>query len=111
MAMQMSGRQMKREDFYQLSGLSEADFKEGLYPTARRNLHVKELLTAIARQEGILVTDEDREGPLTAMAQRFGMDLETFTKSMGKEMLDPDILMDKVMQFLLDSSLLETVNE
>ncbi len=111
MALSMTGKQMKREDFYKLAGMTENDFKEGLHDTAARNLHIREILGAIAEAEKIAVTEEDRLPRIAAMAQRFGIAPEQFKNLMDPTMLDPDIIMEKTMKFLLDSADLTTEYE
>ena len=110
-ALNMTGRRMKREEFYQLAGMSDKDFHDGLRPTAKRNLHVQEILNSIAQAEGITASDEDRAPRIEATAKNYGMTAEQFTKMMEPDIFDPEIIMQKTMKFLLDNAELTTVNE
>ena len=111
MALNLTGRQMKREEFYELAKMTEEDFKTGLHDTAARNLHVRELLPAIAEAEGITVTDEEREPRIAALAKSLKMPLELIRNAVAPNEFDPDIIMEKTMKFLRDNAEITTEYE
>ena len=98
----------ERHDYATSTTGLATDFHDGLRPTAKRNLHVQEILNSIAQTEGITASDEDRAPRIEATAKNYGMTAEQFTKMMEPGIFDPEIIMQKTMKFLLDNAELTT---
>lgn len=93
------------EQYFQITGSSEADLKEQLRPTAEKRVRGDLVLEAIAKKEGIEVSEEDIDKKLEEIADSYKQeDREKFIKDMKKRdlsFLDTAIINQKVIELLL----------
>lgn len=95
------------EQYLQLTGSTEDDLKEQLRPMAEKRVRGDLILEAIAKEEGIQVTEEDVDSKLEEMAKSYKEeDKEKFVKDMKKRdlsFLDTAIINQKVIELLLEN--------
>ncbi len=95
------------EQYFQMTGSSEADLKEQLRPTAEKRVRGDLVLEAIAEKEEIKVSEEDIDMKLDEIAESYKQeDKEKFIKDMKKRdltFLDTAIINQKVIELLLEN--------
>src|SRR5690606_7632202 len=88
--LQMQG--MTLDLYYQFSGQDEHALHEQMSPDAEKRVRISLTLEAIAKAEGIEVTQEDIDAELEKMGAQFGMDKEQILTALGgsSEILEND---------------------
>lgn len=97
----MYGMEMK--DYVGLFGMTEEEFQEQLRASAETAIRQQLLVRAIAEKEGLQVEDADRE----AVAQQYGMTVESMVNSYGQEAVDETAQMYRVFQFVKDNAVIK----
>lgn len=82
-------------------GTDEGGFKEMVKASVEQQLTRELVIQAVADKEGITVTDEDR----TAVAELYGMGVETMTEAYGQEEVDSMALEYAVSKYLADNAI------
>jgi trigger factor len=96
------------DQYLEMTGMNEedirADYKESAEKRAKANL----ILEAIAKNEGIEVSDEDVDAKLAEIAERQGQDkdqLKMFLQMQGQlASLKDSLLMEKTIDFLVENN-------
>lgn len=95
------------EQYFQITGSSEADLKEQLRPNAEKRVRGDLVLEAIAEKEEIKVSEEDIDMKLEEIAESYKQeDKEKFIKDMKKRdltFLDTAIINQKVIELLIEN--------
>lgn len=94
---------MTLENYASLYGMTEDDFKTELRNAAENAIKQQLMAEAIAEKEGLEVEDADRE----ALANQYGMDVETLKQSYGEEAVDQTAMMYKVIDFIKDNAVVK----
>ncbi|SOC36446.1 trigger factor [Ureibacillus acetophenoni] len=102
--LQMQG--MTLDLYYQFSGQDENALHEQMRPDAEKRVRISLTLEAIAKAEGIEVTQEDIDAELDKMGAQFGMDKEQILTALGgtSEILENDIRTQKTVEFLVENA-------
>lgn len=102
--LQMQG--MTLDLYYQFSGQDEHALHEQMRPDAEKRVRISLTLEAIAKAEGIEVTQEDIDAELEKMGAQFGMDKEQILTALGgsSEILENDIRTQKTVEFLVENA-------
>lgn len=94
---------MTLENYASLYGMTEDEFKENLRNAAESAIKQQLMAEAIAEKEGLEVEDADRE----ALANQYGMDVDTLKQSYGEEAVDQTAMMYKVIDFIKDNAVVK----
>lgn len=94
---------MSLSQFAQANGMDEPALKESVYAMVEDDARNQLVLEAVAAQEGIAVTEEDK----TAFAEENGQTFESIVELYGQEDADQIVLNYKVMKFLGDNAVNE----
>ncbi|MFY3792377.1 trigger factor [Ureibacillus sp. MALMAid1270] len=102
--LQMQG--MTLDLYYQFSGQDEHALHEQMRPDAEKRVRISLTLEAIAKAEGIEVTQEDIDAELEKMGAQFGMSKEQILTALGgsSEILENDIRAQKTVEFLVENA-------
>lgn len=106
---QMARQGFRLEDYLRYLNMDEKLFRLQLHEPALRNLQAEILLDAVAKAEGLTVSDEDIKHELEHMAEHVRASVEDLEKiylpeGEAREMLTEGILADKARQFLYDNA-------
>ena len=102
------------EDFISMAynGLTEEEFREQeLIPAAESNLTQEIILTAIAEEEGITMTDSELDEKLQEYADSYGVTVEELIGDADREMIRSSELQQKVMEWLFENVNIEEIEE
>ncbi len=104
---------MSVEDFISSSyGVTEEEFREQqVLPAAHANLSQEIILSAIAKKEGITMTDEDLDKLLEGYAKEYGMTVEDLTAGTDRETIRSSELQQKTMDWLYENVKIEEIEE
>ncbi|MFV0499600.1 MAG: trigger factor [Bacilli bacterium] len=111
-AQQMSTQGLSLEQYYQLTGTTEANLKEQLRPDAQKR--VKHMLTLEKLIEAfeIAVCEEDVDAELNNMAEMYKMDIKEIEKSIGgKAQIENSIKIRKAFEKLREISNIKEIEE
>ena len=102
------------EDFISMAynGLTEEEFREQeLIPAAESSLTQEIILTAIAEEEGITMTDSELDEKLQEYADSYGVTVEELIGDADREMIRSSELQQKVMEWLFENVNIEEIEE
>lgn len=88
-------------------GTDEGGFKEMVMASVRAQLEEEVVIDTIAQQEGLTLTDEDRQ----EYAENNGSDVDTLVGIYGQETFDQMVERSKVLKFLADNAVEEQLPE
>lgn len=96
--------------YLQFNGMSEAQFKETLRPEAIRRIRTRLVLEAVAKAEGIEISEERFEEEIQKMAAQYNMEADTLKKTIGdyeKKTIKEDLAVQEALTLLADSAVEE----
>ncbi len=102
---------MGMEDYVGMSGMTLEYIRAGFRPQAERVVRENLVLEAIAKQAGLVVTDEDFEVQLERAAAEFGMDVEAVRPNLvdSRPRIEAGIMLDKAVDYLKDNATINIV--
>ncbi|MCL1829473.1 MAG: trigger factor [Oscillospiraceae bacterium] len=96
------------EKYLEFTGAGEAEFFESAKPAALKHVKRELLLSQIAKEEKIEVTDEELEEEYRSISARYEIDPERAKESMAKEFLAEDIRIRKAADLIFASAAVKT---
>ena len=102
-AMQLAQSGLSIDMYYKYTGMNADSMKEQFKPQALKNIQSRLVLEAVAKAEGMEVSDEDLEKEYASMAQQYNMEVEKVKELMGEtdlKVIKSDILADKALKFV-----------
>lgn len=97
--MQMQG--LSLQQYFQITGMDEAAYKEQLKPRATQNIQSRLVLEAVAKAENLEATEEDLEDEIKKMAEMYKMEVDK-VKEMVEDYQKDEIKKDIVIQKAID---------
>lgn len=97
--MQMQGLSLKQ--YFQITGMDEANYKEQMKPRATQNIQSRLVLEAVAKAENLEATEEDLEDEIKKMAEMYKMEVDK-VKEMVEDYQKDEIKKDIVIQKAID---------
>ena len=89
------------EQFYQFTNSSEEQLKEQMRVEATKRVKYRFLLEAIAKEEKIIITEEEADKETDTLAAKYQMEKEEFLKAFGGiEMIKYDLQMRRAIDVL-----------
>ena len=95
------------DSYMQYTGLTIDKMMEQVRPQAEDRIKSRIVLEAVARAEGIEVTDEDRQKEYESMAEAYQLEAEKVKEMLeakGSKELEKDLLIKKAMEFVTDNA-------
>ena len=94
-------------DFLDMYGMSDEEFRVSLAEMARDSLKQEMILLAIAEAEGMTISEEEYEAGLQEYADTYGFPtMEEFEAQYGREVIEDALLFDKVQDFIRENAVI-----
>ena len=103
----MQSQGLSLEQYFQFTGMTEADYKEQMKPRALQNIQSRLVLEAVAAAEKLEATEEDLDAEYAKMADQYKLDVEKVKEIFGeyqKEELKKDIVIQKAAALVTDAA-------
>ena len=95
------------EQYFEMFGSSEAEFRKEREDVARENVKTRLVLQEIIKAENLFATEEEVDGKLQEIANKYKKSLDDYKKSMGEKELtyfENGIIMNKLLAFLKEKN-------
>ena len=103
----MQSQGLSLEQYFQFTGMTEADYKEQMKPRALQNIQSRLVLEAVAEAEKLEATEEDLEKEYAKMAEQYKLDVDKVKEIFGeyqKEELKKDIVIQKTAELVTEAA-------
>ena len=103
----MQSQGLSLEQYFQFTGMTEADYKEQMKPRALQNIQSRLVLEAVAEAEKLEATEEDLEKEYAKMAEQYKLDVDKVKEMFGeyqKEELKKDIVIQKAAELVTEAA-------
>ena len=103
----MQSQGLSLEQYFQFTGMTEADYKEQMKPRALQNIQSRLVLEAVAEAEKLEATEEDLEKEYAKMAEQYKLDVDKVKENFGeyqKEELKKDIVIQKAAELVTEAA-------
>ena len=100
---QMASQGIPFEQYLQMTGSTEAEFKAQAYGPATEQVRMDLAVEAIVKAEGLEATEEEIEAEIKNVADKYGMDLETVKKFLPAEQVAEQVIREKVIKLVAES--------
>ena len=103
----MQSQGLSLEQYFQFTGMTEADYKEQMKPRALQNIQSRLVLEAVAEAEKLEATEEDLEKEYAKMAEQYILDVDKVKEIFGeyqKEELKKDIVIQKAAELVTEAA-------
>ncbi|MGI6204517.1 MAG: trigger factor [Anaerovoracaceae bacterium] len=104
---QLAMQGMTLDNYLEMVGRTMEDFRNDLRSGAENRVKMRMTVRGVAEQENLEATDEDVEGELQDMADRYDMkveDIRGMLAGQNMDMVKEDIKMRKAVQFIYDNA-------
>ena len=101
---QMASQGLAFEQYLQMTGSTEAEFKAQAYGPATEQVKMDLAVEAIIKAEALEVTEEEIEAEIKNVSEKYGMDLETVKKFLPAEQVAEQVIREKVIKLVADSA-------
>ena len=95
------------DTYMQYTGLTLDKMMEQVRPQAEDRIKSRIVLEAVAKAEGITVSDEDRQKEYESMAEAYQLEVDKVREMLeakGSKELEKDLLIKKAMEFITDNA-------
>ena len=103
-AMQLQQYGISMEQYQQMMGVNEAMVRDSARPDALKSIQLRLALAAIAKAEGIEVSDEELEAEFNKLAEQYQIEIEKVKAAIAAEDLKNDLLMQKAQDLVVTSA-------
>ncbi len=101
---QMASQGIPFEQYLQMTGSTEAEFKSQAYGPAAEQVKMDLAVEAIIKAESLDASEEEIETEIKNVADKYGMDLETVKKFLPVEQVKEQVVREKVIKLVADSA-------
>ena len=101
---QMASQGIPFEQYLQMTGSTEAEFKSQAYGPAAEQVRMDLAVEAIIKAEGLDASEEEIEAEIKNVSEKYGMDLETVKKFLPAEQVKEQVVREKVIKVVADSA-------
>ena len=101
---QMASQGIPFEQYLQMTGSTEAEFKAQAYGPAAEQVRMDLAVEAIIKAEGLDASEEEIEAEIKNVSEKYGMDLETVKKFLPAEQVKEQVVREKVIKVVADSA-------
>jgi trigger factor len=108
MEMRMRYSGLSLQNYLEMSNTSLEEFRAQYRDNAYNRVKTRLVLEAVTKAEDITVTDEDREKEYQKLAKQYQRDVEEIKKTFAanSEYMDDSVLVQKTIDFLLESAVM-----
>ena len=102
-AARMQQQGITMEQYMQFTGMTREQMLEQSRPEALRRIQNSLVLEAVAKAEGIEISDERVDEEITKMAEQYKMEIEKIKEFMGEDQIESlkhDIRMNKAIEYI-----------
>lgn len=111
---QLQSSGLNLQMYLSMTGMSYEDFVEQMKPQALKNIQNRIVLRAVAKEEGIEVSDEEMDKEYQRLADTYNMELDKIKEILPEEQKDSirdDILANKALDFVVDNAVVTEVEK
>ena len=101
---QMASQGIAFEQYLQMTGSTEAEFKAQAHGPALEQVRMDLTIEAIIAAEGLEATEEEIEAEIKNVSDKYGMDLETVKKFLPAQQVAEQVIREKVIKLVADSA-------
>ena len=101
---QMASQGIAFEQYLQMTGSTEAEFKAQAHGPALEQVRMDLAIEAIIAAEGLEATKEEIEAEIKNVSDKYGMDLETVKKFLPAQQVAEQVIREKVIKLVADSA-------
>ena len=101
---QMASQGIPFEQYLQMTGSTEAEFKAQAYGPAAEQVRMDLAVEAIIKAEGLDASEEEIEAEIKNVSEKYGMDLETVKKFLPADQVAEQVIREKVIKLVADSA-------
>lgn len=104
-AQQLAQSGLSMDQYMQMSGTSVDDFRNQVRPDAEKRIKSDLVLDAIAKAEGIEITEEDIDAEIAKMAEMYKMEADQLKSYMGedeKENMKIDLMCERALALVTE---------
>ena len=99
------------KDYLKYTGMNMAQFRANFKEPAKRQVELRLALEKIAQLENLEASQADLDKEYAELAEQYKMDVEQVKKSIPEDMLAADIKIEKALDLVKDSAVIEEVHE
>ena len=99
------------KDYLKYTGMNMAQFRANFREPAKRQVELRLALEKIAQLENLEASQADLDKEYADLAEQYKMDVEQVKKSIPEDMLAADIKIEKALDLVKDSAVIEEVHE
>ena len=103
-AMRIQNQGMRVDDYMSMMGMTPEMMRTSARPAALKQVQMELALTAVAKAEGLEVSDEEYEAEITKLSEQYNMPVEQVKAVVAQEALKQDMLLRKASRVVLDSA-------
>ena len=103
-AMQLQQYGISMEQYQQMMGVNEAMVRDSARPDALKSIQLRLALGAIAKAEGIEVSEEELEAEFKKLADQYQIEIEKVKAAIAAEDLKNDLLMQKAQDLVVTAA-------
>ena len=95
------------DQYFQYTGMTEAQYREQMRPRALQNIQSRLVLEAVAAAENIEVTEEDVDAEMNRMAELYKMEVDKVKEIFGESQLEEmkkDLAIQKAVKVLSENA-------
>ncbi|MEG0378600.1 MAG: trigger factor, partial [Eubacterium sp.] len=104
---QMQGQGISLDDYFKFTGTNVEDFANNLKPDVEKNIKIELVLSKIADEEKIDVTEEELDKEIKVFADAYQQDFDEYKKTVNEQMTDylkANVKRRKAIELLVDSA-------
>ena len=105
--MRLRSQGMDMKTYMQYMGMDVAALKDMYRDEAEKRVKLRLVLEAVARQEGIEVTEADLDEEYTKMAEAYKMEVEKVKAAVPAESLTEDLKVQKALDFVKNNAVIK----
>lgn len=99
------------KDYLKYTGMTMQQFRANFREPAKRQVELRLALEKIADLENIVVSQEDLDKEYADLAEQYKMDIEQVKNAIPVDTLTTDIKIEKALELVKDSAVIEEVKE
>lgn len=99
------------KDYLKYTGMNMAQFRANFKEPAKRQVELRLALEKIAQLENLEAAPADLDKEYAELAEQYKMDVEQVKKSIPEDVLAADIRIEKALDLVKDSAVIEEVKE
>lgn len=99
------------KDYLKYTGMNMAQFRANFKEPAKRQVELRLALEKIAQLENLEASQADLDKEYADLAEQYKMEVEQVKKSIPEDMLAADIKIEKALDLVKDSAVIEEVKE